>query len=164
MRQAHILATRGPRSWATDSKNFQMAITHSIFAQIIFPFAQTFLSIKNCLLQKKTKIQENLFLRLEFTKLSGPMAVMKNLKKKNFSCENKKCLYVINKHFLFPKLIAKMSWWFSIKQNAKKTRFLPFLHTRWGWNHSKTPFSDSQRQITPILTPQPKLYSFRDVT
>ena len=87
-----------------------MAITHSIFAQIIFPFAQTFLSVINCLLQKKTKIQENLFLRLEFTKLSGPMAVMKNLKKKNFSCENKKCLYVINKHFLFPKLIAKMSW------------------------------------------------------
>ena len=87
-----------------------MAITHSIFAQIIFPFAQTFLSIKNCLLQKETKIQENFFLRLEFTKLSGPMAVMKNLKKKNFSCEKKKCLYVINKHFLFPKLIAKMSW------------------------------------------------------
>ena len=90
-------------------KNLQTAITRSIFAQIIFPFAQTFLSIKNCLLQKETKIQENFFLRLEFTKLSGPMAVMKNLKKKKFSCENKKCLYVINKHFLFPKLIAKMS-------------------------------------------------------
>ena len=36
MRQAHILATRGPRSWATDTKNFQMAITRSIFAQKIF--------------------------------------------------------------------------------------------------------------------------------
>ena len=66
-----------------------MAITHSIFAQIIFPFAQTFLSIKNCLLQKKTKIQENLFLRLEFTKLSGPMAVMKNLKKKILAVKTK---------------------------------------------------------------------------
>ena len=74
----------------------------------------------------------------------------KIFKEKIFSCENKKCLYIINKHFLFPRPISQMSRWFSIKQNAKNTRFLPFLATRWGRNHSKTPDSDSQRQITPI--------------
>ena len=126
----------------------------------------------------------------------------------SFCCEIKKCLYIKNRHFLFPRPISKMSRWFSIKQNAKKMRFLPFLATpwplwkifkekflavktknvyisktnifcfhdpspkclgdfllsktrknhvflpflatRWGRNHSKTPDSDSQRQITPI--------------
>ena len=70
--------------------------------------------------------------------------------KKKFCFENIKCLYVINKHFLFPKPISKMSRWFSFKQNVKKPCFSPFLATRWGRNQSKTPFSDSQRQIIPI--------------
>ena len=75
---------------------------------------------------------------------------LKIFQQKNFSCGNQKCFYIINKHFLFPWPISQMFWWFSIKQNAKKTCFLPFLATRWGRNHSKTPDSDSQRQITPI--------------
>ena len=55
-------------------------------------------------MQKETKIQGNLFPRLEFTVFWGPMAVVKNFLKKNFSCENKKCLYIIYKHFLFLQL------------------------------------------------------------
>ena len=35
-------------------------------------------------------------------------------------------------------------------KKTRQTRISPFLATRWGDNHSKTPFSDSQRQITPI--------------
>ena len=59
-------------------KNLQTAITRSIFAQIIFPFAQTFIRLLKCLMQKEIEIRENLFLRLEFTVFSGPMAVVKN--------------------------------------------------------------------------------------
>ena len=72
------------------------------------------------------------------------------LKQTFLAVKTKKCLYIKNKHFLFLWPISQMSWWFSIKQNAKKPCFLPFLATRWGRNHSKTPDSDSQRQITPI--------------
>ena len=69
----------------------------------------------------------------------------KIFQQKNFSCENKKCLHIINKHFLFPWPISQMSRWFSIKQNAKKKSSSPFLANRWGRNHSKKPDSDSQR-------------------
>ena len=37
-------------------------------------------------------------------------------------------------------------------QILKITCFLHFFATRWRRNHSKTPFLDSQRPITPILT------------
>ena len=46
-------------------------------------------------------------------------------------------------------------------KNAEKRIFLHLLATRWGRNRSETPFSDSQRPITPILTPHPTLYSQR---
>ena len=64
------------------------------------------------------------------------------------------------KHFLFLQPESKMCWWISIKKNTEKMRFLPFSATRWGWNHSETPFSDSQRPIAPIDTPYPTLYLF----
>ena len=42
----------------------------------------------------------------------------------------------------------------------EKEVFLPILATRLGWNHSETPFSDSQRPIILIETPYPTLYLF----
>ena len=59
-------------------KNLRTAITRSIFGQIIFSFALTLIRVLWCLMQKETKIRKNLFLRLEFTVFSGPMAVVKN--------------------------------------------------------------------------------------
>ena len=46
------------------------------------------------------------------------------------------------------------------KEKIEKNAFLPFSATRWGRNHSETPFSDSQRPIAPIDTPYPTLYLF----
>ena len=47
------------------------------------------------------------------------------------------------------------------EKNGKKRVFSPIFATRWGRSHSETPFLDSQRPITPILTPHPTLYSQR---
>ena len=46
------------------------------------------------------------------------------------------------------------------KEKLEKNAFLPFSATRWGRNRSDTPFSNSQRPITPILTPYPTLQPF----
>ena len=44
-------------------------------------------------------------------------------------------------------------------QTLKITCFSHFFATRWRRNHSKTPFLNSQRPLTPILTPQTCLIS-----
>ena len=76
--------------------------------------------------KRKQKSKKICFLDLNLPCFQVRWPSWKIFKEKIFSCENKKCLYIINKHFLFPWPISQMSRWFSIKQNAKKRVFRHF--------------------------------------
>ena len=125
LQQTIILATRGPQSWGTDIKNLQMAISRSIIVQFFFLLQGSLLGSNSASYKRNWKSVKICFLDLnlpcfQLRGLSG------KIKKKNFKYENKKCLYIVNKHILFPWPISKMSWWFSIKKNMKKRVFCHF--------------------------------------
>ena len=78
-------------------------------------------------MQKETKIQENLFLRLKFTMFSAPLAVVKNFVKKKILAVKTKNVYISKTDiFCFHDPSPKCLGDFLLSKTLKKCVFCHF--------------------------------------
>ena len=99
---------------------------------------------------RNLKLVKFCFLDLNLACFEPRGSSWKTFKEKNLWYENIKCLDIVPKNFFVSTTRVKNVLMNCYKEKIEKNAFLPFSATRWGRNHSETPFSDSLRQITPI--------------